>query len=213
MVRFAIISTCSIRIMKKYNYRKENKMNLNSISADGWISFAGSIVGAILTTISILIALWYNRKQLKQQQYALNKPYYDALIESLPSYDIIMTQSDYLSEEDDFGKLLSIDECLHMLEYKLKIETENPGLIELKIEHHKKYINYWNTANKKIEDFMASSYYNIVKSNCNGKVISCYYDFVVAFHNEYYYCGPIIKTELLHANLVRLFEAIQQSRK
>ena len=56
-------------------------------------------------------------------------------------------------------------------------------------------------------------FYNAVKSACNGEVIKCYYDFVVAFHNEHFYSGPIIDTDLLRSNLSRLFEAIKKAEK
>lgn len=189
-------------------------MNINQISSDGWISFAGSMVGAVITAISILIAIKMNHKQIKQQKIQLIKPYHDALKKSLPSYDSIMTQSDYLNEEDNLlGGFVDVEGRLSILEKRLNDVEERNGLLEYKIEQHKKYMEYWNRANSNIKEFMNSGFYNAVKSACNGEVIKCYYDFIVAFHNEHFYSGPVIDTNLLKSNLIRLFEAISDAEK
>ncbi|MBN1041469.1 hypothetical protein DVW07_05250 [Clostridium botulinum] len=189
-------------------------MNINEISSDGWISFTGSMVGAVITVISILIAIRMNNKQIKQQKIQLIKPYHDALKKSLPSYDSIITQSDYLDEEDNLlGGFVNVEGRLSILEKRLNDGEERNGLLEYKIEKHKKYMEYWNRANSNIEEFMNSGFYNAVKSACNGEVIKCYYDFIVAFHNEYFYSGPIIDTDLLKTNLCRLFEVIREAEK
>ncbi len=189
-------------------------MNINHISADGWISFVGSMVGAVITAISILIAIRMNNKQIKQQKIQLVKPYHDALKKSLPSYDSIMTQSDYLDEEDNLlGGFVDVEGRLSILEKRLDDGKERNGLLKYKIEKHKKYMEYWNRANLNIEKFMNSGFYNAVKSACNGEVIKCYYDFIFAFNNEYFYSGPVIDTDLLKSNLIRLFKAIEEAER
>lgn len=189
-------------------------MDINKISPDGWLSFIGSMIGAIATVISILIAIRMNNKQIKQQKIQSIRPYHDALKESLPSYDSIMTQSDYLNEEDNLlGSSVTVEGVLSILERNLNDSQEKNGLLEYKIEQHKKYMEYWSKANSNIENFINSGFYNAVKSACNGEVIKCYYDFVVAFNNEHFYSGPIIDTSLLRGNLIRLFEAIKNAEK
>lgn len=189
-------------------------MGINNITADGWISFIGSMVGAIITAISIIIAIRINNKQMKQQIIQKIRPYHDALKGSLPSYDYIMTQSDYLDEEDNLlGGFLDVEGRLSILEKCFNDSEESNGLLKYKIEQHKKYMDYWSKSNSKIEEFMNSGFYNAVKSECNGEVIKCYYDFVVAFHNEHFYCGPIIDTNLLRNYLSRLFEVIKKAEK
>ncbi|KZL92820.1 hypothetical protein [Clostridium magnum] len=189
-------------------------MDINKISSDGWLSFIGSMIGAVATVISILIAIRMNNKQIKQQSIKSIRPYHDALKKSLPSYDSIMTQSDYLDEEDNLlGGSVTVEGRLSILEKYLNDDERTNELLEYKIERHKKYIEYWNKANSNIEEFINSGFYNAVKSACNGEVIKCYYDFVVAFHNEHFYSGPIIDTDLLRINLSRLFEAIKKAEK
>ncbi|AWI06718.1 hypothetical protein [Clostridium drakei] len=189
-------------------------MWINKITADGWISFIGSIIGAIITAISIIITIRINNKQIKQQMIEKIRPYHDALKESIPSYDYIMTQSDYLDEEDNLlGGFVDVEGRLSILEKRLRDSEEPNGLLEYKIEQHKKYMEYWSKSNSKIEEFMNSGFYNAVKSACDGEVIKCYYDFFVAFHNEHFYSGPIIDTDLLRGNLSRLFEAIKNAEK
>ena len=127
-----------------------------------------------------------------------------------------MTQADYLDETDNLlGGFTLSEGKLYILEKRLENENDNEKkeLLEHKVKKQKEYLEYWNEANKKIENFMGDGYYNAIKSACNGDIISCYYDFIVAFHNEHYYCGPVIDTNLLRNNLVRLAEAINRAKK
>lgn len=189
-------------------------MWINKIIADGWISFIGSIIGAVITAISIIITIRINNKQIKQQIIEKIRPHHDALKESLPSYDYIMTQSDYLDKEDNLlGGFVDVEGRFSILEKRLNDSEEPNGLFEYKIEQHKKYMEYWIKSNINIQKFIHSGSYNAVKSACDGEVIKCYYDFVVAFHNEHFYSGPIIDTDLLRSNLSRLFEAIKTAEK
>ena len=77
----------------------------------------------------------------------------------------------------------------------------------------KEYLEYWNKANKKIDNFMSDGYYNAVKSACDSEIISLYYEFIVAFRNEHFYCGPVIDTSLLRTKLVRLMEEINRAKE
>jgi len=188
----------------------------SKVTADGWISFIGSIIGAFITAVSILVAICQSKNQIKQQKISMLIPYYEALLQSLPSYDKLMTQADYLDKSDGLlGGFISSEEKLHSLERRLKCANDdaNKGLLEHKIKKQKEYLEYWDKANKRIEDFMSNGYYNAIKSACNGNIISAYYDFIVAFHNEHYYCGPIIDTVFLQKKLVRLVEAIDRAKK
>lgn len=96
-----------------------------------------------------------------------------------------------------------------MLKNKLK-ENPNDAITRHKEKQHEKYMAYWEMANENLEKFMNDGHYNVIKSNCDGKTIACYYDFVVAFRNEHNYCGPVINTESLRNKLVRLFEVINE---
>lgn len=187
----------------------------SKVTADGWISFIGAIIGALITAISILVAICQSKKQIKQQNIIVLIPYYEALLKSLPSYDKLMTQADYLDETDNLlGGFTSSEGKLHILEKRLEnTNDDEKGLLEHKIKKQKEYLEYWNKANKRIENFMSDGYFNAIKSACNGDIISSYYDFIVAFHNEHYYCGPVIDTNLLQNNLVRLMEAINIAKK
>lgn len=189
-------------------------MDISKITPDGWISFIGTVIGSVVTAISILVAIRTNNKQIKQQKIEAIRPYHDALKKSLSSYDSIMTQSDYLENEDSLlGGFASVEGRLSILESRLTDCGKENGIFEHKIEQHKKYMEYWNKANSNIEEFMNSGFYNAVKSACNPEVIECYYNFIVAFNNEHFYSGPVIGSDLLRNNLSRLFEVIRKSEK
>lgn len=188
---------------------------INNVSADGWIGFVGNIISALITAISIIATILITRKQMKQQQRQLIQPYYDALLESLPSFDAIITQADYLNEEDGLlGGFTSSETKLYILETRYSgenISEEEKANLEYKINKQKEYIEYWNKTNAKIENFINSGYYNAVKSACDGKVIICYYNFIAVFHNEHCAWGPVIETKMLQARLEQLVDAINKS--
>lgn len=187
----------------------------SNVTADGWISFIGSLIGALVTAISVVAAILQGRRQMKQQKVDALIPYCEALVQSLPSYDKLMTQADYLDENDNLlGSFTSSEEKLHILKKSLETVGENDrGLLAHKVKMQKEYLDYWKKANEKIEKFMSDGYFNIVKSACPGNIIICYYDFVVAFHNEHFYCGPVIDTALLKTKLTRLLDAINEAKK
>ena len=195
---------------------KSFEVFLSQVTPDGWISFFGALIGALLTIISILIAIRISKKQLQQQKKENTKKYYEKLLGSLPSIDIICTQADYLNEEDGLlGGFVDVEARSKILENKMN----NPSCTELEREHyhykikcHEKYMAYWSEANTKIEEFKSSGFFNAVKNECSGNVIVAYYDFVSAFHNEHFYCGPIIRTELLRELLANLTEEIRKEK-
>lgn len=189
---------------------------LYKVTADGWVGFIGAIIGAVITALSILVAIQHNRKQIKQQNISMLIPYCEALLKSLPSYDALMTQADYLDETDNLlGGFTSSEQKLHILENKLENASNNEEkeLLEYKVKKQKEYLEYWNKANKKIDNFMSDGYYNAVKSACDSEIISLYYEFIVAFRNEHFYCGPVIDTSLLRTKLVRLMEEINRAKE
>lgn len=59
-------------------------------------------------------------------------PYYEALLKSLPSYDKLMTQADYLDETDNLlGGFISSEDKLHILEKRLeRANDDEKGLLE-----------------------------------------------------------------------------------
>lgn len=189
-------------------------MNINGITPDGWLSFTGSMVGAVITAISVIIAIRTSSKQINLQKIQSLRTFHDALKESLPSYESIMTQSDYLDEDDSLlGGFVPIEARIDVLENRLKDGDDADGLLRYRIEQHKKYMEYWNKANSNIQNFIHSGYFNAVRSACCSEVLECYSCFLVAFSNEHFYCGPVIDSNLLRGNLYRLFESIREAEK
>lgn len=188
----------------------------SKVEPNAWIDFIGTIIGALIAAISIIVAFRQNKQQIRQQNIAALIPYYEALLESLPSYDNLMTQADYLDEKDNLlGSFTSPEGKLNILEKSLENTTDGDErkLLERKVKKQKEYLEYWNKANKKIEDFMSDGYYNAIKSACNGNIMASYYDLVNAFQNEHYYCGPVIDTDLLRKKFTLFLNAINKSKK
>lgn len=189
---------------------------LSQVTPDGWMSFLGALLGAMLTLISILIAIRIAKKQLTQQKKENKKIYYEKLLGSLPSIDMLCTQADYLNDEDGLlGSFVDVEARSKVLEDRMNDQSRSEAEREHykhKIKCHEDYMNYWNEANAKIEEFKANGFFNVVKNECSGNVIVAYYDFVVAFHNEHFYCGPIIRTELLRNLLINLAEEIRKEK-
>ena len=52
---------------------------LYKVTADGWVGFIGAIIGAVITALSILVAIQHNRKQIKQQNISMLIPYCEAM--------------------------------------------------------------------------------------------------------------------------------------
>ena len=186
------------------------------VTPDGWMSFFGALLGAILTLISILIAIRIAKKQLTQQRKDNKKIYYEKLLGSLPSIDMLCTQADYLNDEDGLlGSFIDVEARSKVLEDRKNdsscSETEREHY-KHKIKCHEDYMNYWNAANTKIEEFKTDGFFNVIKSECSGNVIVAYYDFIVAFHNEHFYSVPIIRTELLRKLLINLAEEIRKEK-
>ena len=184
------------------------------ITSDGWISFAGSLLGALLTLISILIAWKIGKKQILQQERERKKVYYDQLLSSLPSIDMLQTQADYLNDEDNLlGGFSDAESRTKIMLDRMNSSScsrEECEHYKHKIKCHEKYLTYWKAANDKIEALKEDGFFNVIKSECNGKIIAAYYDFVIAFHNEHNYCGPVISTELLRKLLVNLADEINK---
>ena len=53
---------------------------LSKITPDGWISFGGSLFGAVLTLISMIIAWKIGKNQARQKEREQKKAYYDILL-------------------------------------------------------------------------------------------------------------------------------------
>lgn len=186
------------------------------VTPDGWMSFFGALLGAVLTLISILIAIRIGKKQLMQQKKDGKKIYYERLLGSLPSIDMLCSQADYLDEEDGLlGSFVDVNSRIKVMEDRMNESSCTATVREHykhKIKCHEEYMDYWNAANRKIEEFKEDGFFNVVKSECSGNVIVAYYDFIVAFHNEHFYSGPVVRTELLRRLLTELVEAIQKEK-
>lgn len=118
------------------------------VTPDGWMSFFGALSGAILTLISILIAIRIAKKQLTQQRKDNKKIYYEKLLGSLPSIDMLCTQADYLNDEDGLlGSFIDVEARSKVLEDRKNdsscSETEREHY-KHKIKCHEDYMNYWN---------------------------------------------------------------------
>ena len=190
---------------------------LSQVTPDGWVSFFGALIGVMSALLSILSEIRISKNQLKQQKKENKKIYYDKLLGSLPSIDMLCTQADYLNNEDGLlGSFVDVEARSKVLEDRMNDQSSNIAEREqyrYKIKCHENYINYWNKANATIEDFYTNGFFNVVKNECSGNVIIAYYDFVVAFQNEHFYCGPIIRTELLRNLLINLAEEIRKAEE
>lgn len=179
-------------------------------SLDTWIQFMGTIISSIITALSIYVAA----KGLKQQNREKMQPYYDKLLESLPSYDTLKTQADYLDDKDNLlGGAASAEDKIYILEERLKKATGNDKkILEYKIRKQKEYLDYWKKAKLNIDKLVKSSDYNVVKSMCNGEIILAYYNFITQFDNEHYYYGPVIDTEMLQDSFMKIKKAIDKQK-
>ncbi|WP_029201427.1 hypothetical protein [Oribacterium sp. NK2B42] len=185
---------------------------LIQVTPDGWIKFFSSLFVAILyliliRTIIIRIPQKAERKNI----------YYNLLLSSLPSIDVICTQTDYLDDEDGLlGSLTNADTRSKILEDRMNdqsrsdIEREN---YKYKVKKHKAYIDYWNSANNKIEELMTKEDFKVIENKCDGNVFAYYCEFVAAFRNEHFFGRPIIRTELLRNLLMNLAEEIRMVEK
>lgn len=174
-------------------------------------TLVGAIVGGIIGAASTLIAMIIDRKHQKKEA---KRKYYDSLLSSLPSYDIIKAQADYLDDNDALlGGFTDAEARLKVLTDRMNQSErtdEERMLYKHKIKEHKQYLEYWEAANKKIKEFMGEGYFNSVKAVCTPEVIDAYYRFVNDFHNEHDYCGPVINTEQLQNRLVSLVVMINK---
>ena len=185
---------------------------LIQVTPDGWIKFFSSLFVAILyliliRTIIIRIPQKAERKNI----------YYNLLLSSLPSIDVICTQSDYLDEKDGLlGSLTDAEARSEILEDRMNdqsrsdIEREN---YKYKVKKHKAYIDYWTKANDKIEELMTNEDFKDIENKCDGNVFAYYCEFVAAFRNEHFFGRPIIRTELLRNLLMNLAEEIRMVEK
>ncbi|SEA89261.1 hypothetical protein SAMN05216349_1462 [Oribacterium sp. KHPX15] len=183
---------------------------LIQITPDGWMNFFRSFS---LTILIITII-----KTTRQKTEVKNKNiYYNLLLGSLPSIDVICTQSDYLDDEDGLlGSLTNADTRSKILEDRMNdqirsdIEREN---YKYKVKKHKAYIDYWTKTNEKIEDLMTNEDFKDIENKCDGNVFAYYCEFVAAFRNEHFFGRPIIRTELLRNLLMNLAEEIRMVEK
>lgn len=130
---------------------------------------------------------------------------------------MLQTQSDYLNDED--GLLGGFSDAESRIQIMIN-RMNSPNCPHEKCEHykhklkcHERYLSYWKTANDRIEELKEDGKFNVIKSVCNGRIIAAYYDFVVAFHNEHNYSGPVITTDLLRKLLLKLNEEINKALK
>ncbi|MDE6003852.1 MAG: hypothetical protein K2G88_00505 [Oscillospiraceae bacterium] len=190
-------------------------MNWSEVSIDTWVSTFGLIFNSILIAASIITSAYISRKEIIHKNKELAKNYYDDLLSSLPSFDSIKAQADYFEEDDQLlGGFASADAKIQILEARLHQTSDDEDRnIRRKIQKHKEYLEYWKQANDTIEKFMNSNRYNTVKFNCDTLTISCYYEFIVAFHNEHFYCGPVINTGDLQQKMIDLNRAIGTALK
>ena len=183
---------------------------LIQITPDGWMNFFRSFS----LTILIITIIKTTRKKTEVKNKNI---YYNLLLGSLPSIDVICTQSDYLDEKDGLlGSLTDAEARSEILEDRMNdqsrsdIEREN---YKYKVKKHKAYIDYWNSANDKIEELMTNEDFKVIENKCDGNVVTYYCDFVAAFRNEHFFGRPIIRTELLRNLLVNLAEEIRMVEK
>lgn len=96
------------------------------VTPDGWMSFFGALLGAVLTLISILIAIRIGKKQLMQQKKDSKKIYYERLLGSLPSIDMLCSQADYLDEEDGLlGSFVDVNSRIKVMEDRMNESSCN----------------------------------------------------------------------------------------
>ena len=189
----------------------------SKVSPDGWMSFFGSLVGAFVTIISILIAVHTERKHTIREKKEKQRSFHNRLLESLPSIDTLCTQADYFDDEDGLlGRFSDAESKIRTMNKRINSESyskEEKENYKYKIKRHEEYLKYWNEANQKINDFMERGSFNVIKTECESSVIAAYYDFVIAFQNEHFYSGPIITTEILRKLMNDIVIAIEKAYK
>ena len=189
----------------------------SKVSADGWMNFSGQIIGSVLTLCSIIVAIKAQRKQDIRKQKEKQNKYHNRLLESLPSIDILCTQSDYLNDEDSLlGGFSSAEARTEIMKKRMNSDSytdEEREHYRYKIRCHEEYLKYWDNANKKLIEFMENGSFNVIKAECELNVILGYYDFVVAFRNEHNYSGPVITTDRLKELLIKLARTIVEANK
>ena len=168
----------------------------SEITAGDWLGFFGSLLGTFVTIISIFIAIHQWKKQEEQRHYQELKPYYLRILGSLPKYEELQTQSDYLEEADDLpGGVMSPESRLSALEDKKKEAKEKGGHIDKwdeRIKRHKEYLEYWKKANEKIKAFQDSPFYEYIFLRCSPEIQKNYIQFLNGFENEH--CAAFSKT-------------------
>jgi hypothetical protein len=173
-----------------------------------------NLLGTVLSTvINAVINTLHNKKNIENQVKMSKKLYYDKLLTSLPTSDIIQTQLDFLDSKfikhAIFKRFVYADRDYKYITGKLK-----KYMNEYQKKQYDKYLDYWEKANDNIERFISSGEFNAVKSNCDYNVIEAYYNFVDAFRNEHNYCfGELIDTDKLLSLLEKLDIEIKKALK
>lgn len=183
-------------------------ITISDISADGWLNFIGTMIGAFITALSIIAAIRINSAQLRKQDRMAAEAVYKKMRASIPAVEEIFTQSDIFDKDDRLnGAFCSPETKMQMLNARMKNENNSdPKKINEQVKKLKEYEEYWQKYFKSIEEVSNDL---IVESHvCARKVLMLYMDFIVAFQNEHGYSGPIIDSELLRRKRERLENAI-----
>lgn len=171
-----------------------------------------SLFTVLSTVVNAVVSTLNNKTNIQNQVKMSRNGYYDKLLNSLPTADIIQTQLDFL--DSNFIKHATDIRFFNGdCEYKEITVILKKHMNEYQKKQYDKYLDYWEKANNNIESFRSSGEFNVIKSNCNENVINAYYNFLDAFKNEHnYYFGKQIDTNQLISLLEKLDIEIKKSR-
>ena len=167
-----------------------------------------SVIETLISAVSIFVAIYYSRKQIKTQKRMELEPLYKKMLSTIPKESMIMTKSDIFDEGDNLiGTGTSTASIIRSLESRKRLSNnEARNKIDMQIEAVKKYDSYWLHYSSHMTDF--EDELKLKTNLVDRRVLELYMLFAVAFHNEHCYRGPIITTDLLKNLRRRLEQAI-----
>lgn len=167
-----------------------------------------SVIETLISAISIFVAIYYSRKQIKSQNRMELEPLYEKMLSTIPKENMIMTKSDIFDEGDNLiGTGISTASIIRSLESRKRLlNNETSKKIDMQIEGVKKYDSYWLHYSSLMTDF--EDELKLKTDLVDRRVLELYMLFAVAFHNEHCYRGPIITTDMLKNIRRRLEQAI-----
>lgn len=167
-----------------------------------------TVIGTLISLASISLSIYNSHRQVKRQRRKELESLYEKMLSTIPKEKVIMTKSDIFDESDNLiNSGMSVDAIVKTLNIrKSQSSGEACQKIDMQIEAINKYDSYWQHYSNLISDFEDELR---LKTNIIDKdILELYLMFVVAFHNEHFYRGPVINTKLLREKHRQLEQAI-----